>query len=641
MQNKQFELTDAMQYFKNRPLLVMAVVVTLTLIAMHNTLFLGWVDWDDKAHIIDNLLVRDLSWSGIKRIFLTPELNGSYVPLPMLTWALNYYAAGLDPFWYHLVNLILHLTTTAFVFVFFKRLSSSIGIGFLTALLFGIHPMHVEPVAWITGRKDVLYALFFMSSLTVYLSYAQSEARKTPLLAFSFFLFLLSLLSKGVAVVLPIILLMIDFYVGRRFDFKSIVEKVPFFILSLVFGLVAVFAQEKTVALESIQSIPFHISAITSSYSLSLYLIQAIFPFQIGAFHPYPPTEESLPTHMLLSVITPILMVVLLWVFRRQKNILFGLGFALISFLPVIQLIPVGGAMVSDRYTYIPYLGIFFLFSWIVVRIYKQLDAYNFRIAMIVVATTYMAWLGYEAHCATNIWKNSLNLWTNVIEQHPHDSKGYINRGRYYFDNDALALARSDYKKALEIDSQLPVVYQHLGLYYQKMQQQDSALEAFSEAVRLDSTYFPAWLNMGVSYMHLQQFDSALNYLTQLQGLDTSNILVHVNKGVIYEQLEDFDSAIKEYANAIEKQPTDFKGYQYRAVVLFRVGRYRDALGDAENWIIRSPRDGKAYLWRSRIEFMLGDFLTAESDAGKAASLGTEVSNEYLTMITDSLNYNR
>jgi len=454
-------------------------------------------------------------------------------------------------------------------------------------------------------------------------------------------LFVPSLFSKGVAVVLPLLMLLVDYYEQRRDFIRIVIEKVPFFGLSFVFGLMAVYTQSQTAALDNVQDVPFHLSAITSSYSLTLYLIQVLVPFQLGGFHPYPPPTGTLPWYMIISVVTPLILLCTAAVFRKNKNVIFGLGFMLICFLPVIQFLPVGDAIVADRYAYMPYLGAFFLIAYLLVQLFNDLKKHTARQALILTISVYMIWLGTTAHAATNIWKNSLNLWTNVIDQHPQDSKGYINRGRFYFDKGNLGLARADYDRAMEISPELPVVYQHFGLYYQKKQQQDSALLAFSEAIRLDSTYYPAWLNMALSHMHLQQFDTAFYYLNELEALDTANVLVHINKGVIYEQLEDFDSAIGEYGKAIEKNPNDYKGHQYRAVVMFRVGRYEEAYRGVESWISRSPRDGKAYLWKSRIEFMLGDFQSAESNAGMATALGTEVSEEYLTMIADSLNSQR
>ncbi len=614
----------------------MLAVVFLTFMAFHNVLFLGWVDWDDKVHIIDNPLVKNLSWNNIRQMFLTPELNGSYIPLTELSWALNYRMAGLDPFGYHLANLMLHLGSTGLVFLFIKKLTGHEPVAFLTAVLFGIHPMHVEPVAWITGRKDVLYGFLFLSSLTCYTNYAMQTKKKSGLLIFSLLLFALSLFSKGVAVVLPLLMLLIDRYVGRKATLRLIVEKLPFFMLSLAFGLVAIIAQEQTVALKNIADVPYHISAVTSSYSLTLYLIQVLAPFQVGAFHPYPPKEMTLPMYMVLSVVVPFLLISLLFLFRNKKNIVFGLAFFLISFLPVIQFIPVGGAIVADRYTYIPYIGMFLVFSWLIVRLCRQSRG-AFRSAFLVSVVGYILVLCGMAHSSTKIWSNSLNLWTNVIEQHPHDSKGYINRGRYFYDKGDMDLAKQDFEAALEISPQLPVVYQHFGLFYQKKRMFDEALFSFGKAIDLDSVYTAGWLNMAVTHMHMDQLDTALYFLARLESLDTGNILVHINRGVIYEQRSEFDRAVREYDLAVSKKPYDYKGFQYRAVVNYRLGRYVDALNDVEEWMNRAPRNAKAYVWRSRIRFVKREFVQAKLDIDKAINFGASVNEEYLRILTDSL----
>lgn len=625
-----------MDFIKKHPNLALLIAVVLSAIALHNTLFLGWVDWDDKVHIIDNPLIKNLSWENIKQMFLTPELNGSYVPLTELSWALNYKLGGLNPLGYHLVNLALHLGSVSLVFVLIRKLTANVLVAFLTALLFGVHPLHVEPVAWITGRKDLLYAFFFLGSLISYTNYITHKQRQTGFWILALVLFVMSLLSKGVAVVLPVLFFLIDYSLGRELSAKLIVEKLPFFALSLIFGFVAVSAQEQTVALESVATVPYHVSAVTASYSLALYLIQGLVPFQIGAFHPYPPTENTLPWYMLVSVAIPVVMLVALYFLRGRKWLFFGLGFLLISFLPVIQLIPVGGAIVADRYTYVPYIGAFLVISMLFVYWYEK-SKKTTRIMLQFLIIGYVAFLIGTAHGATKIWRNSLNLWTNVIEQHPHDSKGYINRGRFYLDKGELALAESDLKEAERISPELPVVYQHFGLLYQAKKDNVAALSAFRKAVTLDSLYSPAWLNMAVSHMHLQQLDSALVYLDALERSDSSNVLVHINRGVIYERQSRFEQAAEEYGHAILKDKNDYKGYQYRAVVLYRIGRYDEALLDVEEWLARNPRAGKAYVWRSRIRFLTGEFVKAQTDIDQAIGLGTEVKEEYLKLLSDSL----
>lgn len=630
-----------MKYLKNNTNLLLWAVIALSIAAMHNVIFLSWVDWDDKVNVIDNVLIRTLSWDSIVEMFKTLELNGSYMPLPMLTWAINYKMAGMEPMVYHVSNLLLHIGTTALVYALIKQVTRNLWLAGITALLFGIHPVHVEPVAWITGRKDMLYAFFMMASLVCYVVSLRSNKYRLALYIAAFLLFIPSLFSKGVAVVLPLLMLLIDFYEKRIDWFRLAIEKVPFFGLSLVFGLIAVYTQSQTAALDNVQDVPFHISAVTSSYSLTLYLIQLVAPFRMGGFHPYPPPTAVFPWYMILSVFTPVILFVAAVFFRKNKNVLFGLGFMMTCFLPVIQFLPVGDAIVADRYAYMPYMGGFFLMALMMKKVYSLITLNGGKKALIVGFAIYFGWLGLTAHQSTYIWQNSKNLWTNVIQQYPYDSKGYINRGRYYLDRGELGLAEADFNRGLGISPEMPVVHQHLGLLYQRKQNHSKALLAFGQAIKLDSLYSPAWLNLAISHMRLQQVDSALTYLTELESLDSSNVLVHINRGVVFEQQSKFELALAEYGMAISKDKNDYKGFQYRTVVLYRIGRYAEALVDVEKWINRSPRDGKAHVWRSRLQFLAGNFNKAKSDIDIAINLGTSVKEEYLNLLIDSLQVNR
>lgn len=613
------------------------IVCIATTLVLFPTLTNGWLDWDDKVNVLDNQLVRVLSWERIKLIFETPEINGLYMPLPIISWALNYKIGGLDPFGYHLVNLALHLGISCLVFFIIKQLTGHIWTAFLTALLFGIHPMHVEPVAWITGRRDLVYSIFLVGSMWFWINYNDKRKGRLPQYLLALLFFLASLLSKGVAVVLPVFLLLIDSYQGRT-DFKRmLLEKSPFIALSMLFGIFAIYTQSQTSALNEVTDVPYHLSGITASYSLTLYLFQSVIPFQIGGFHPYPPNSAGIPWYMMASVIIPIALASILILFWKNKNILFGIGLTLVGFLPVIQFLPVGDGLVADRYAYMPYLGLFFLYSLLIVWVYERFYAYSFaRSGLTISVLVYLGWLGYTANAATHIWESPETLWTNVIKQHPHNEKGFINRGRYRMEKGQLQLAKRDYDIAVKIAPHLPVMHQELGLYYQTVGSYPDAEKEFSTALHLDSMYHPARLNLGINHMRLKEFDQAIETFKTLEQLDSNNILVHLNLGVIYEGENDFGMANSEYSKAIEKRPEDFRGYQYRGVVSARLGKYQDASEDIDKWVSLSPRDGKGYLWKSRISFLLGQFDRAYSSALYAKQMGEIVDSSYLELINDS-----
>jgi len=237
-------------YTKNVSICLSVVVAILTCIAFLPGLENGFVDWDDPAYLTENQDIFSLSSENIIKIF-TSSYNASYVPLTLFTFALEYFFANLNPFLYHLTNLVLHILNTLLVFWFVSLIvgrtswyvpgrAGLIIVPFLSALFFGIHPTRVDSVAWITERKDVLYTLFYFGSLIAYF-YFQKKERNPLYYVISLFLFILSLFAKPMAVTLPVIFLLLDFFEKKHIGFRMIWEKAPFFALSLIFGIINLF----------------------------------------------------------------------------------------------------------------------------------------------------------------------------------------------------------------------------------------------------------------------------------------------------------------------------------------------------------------------------------------------------------------
>ena len=276
----------------------------------------------------------------------------------MISLGIDYQLWGLNPFGYHLGNLIIHLINTLLVFFFVRQLApkSLVFVPFFTALVFGIHPMHVESVAWISERKDVLYVLFFLLGLITYLKFLGNKSLKIFALVILFFC--LSLLSKAMAVVFPVVLLLIDWFKGRQWNIRVGMEKVPFFFLSLVFGVTAYQIQSGG-AIAEFDHFTFIDRMVFAAYGFCMYLVKAIVPVQLSAFYPYPFVAGGAVPGYYYAM--PIIAVLLLGgavaVYKKSKAPLFGLGFYLVTVALVLQFISVGKAIMADRYTYLPYVG--------------------------------------------------------------------------------------------------------------------------------------------------------------------------------------------------------------------------------------------------------------------------------------------
>jgi len=289
--------------------------------------------WDDQAYVTNNDLIKDLSANSIKRIFKEDAgLYANYHPLTTLSLALNYHE-GVTSFPFHLTNLFLHLLNTFLVFVFIYLLSGKKAlVAALTALWFGIHPMHVESVAWISERKDLLYTLFYLFSLICYWQYVKKDlALKFYFLAFTLFAF--SVLSKAMAVSLPIVLLFLDYWMGRKFSLRLLLEKLPFVALSIVLGLYAVSIQTEGGATQSI-SFPFINKVLHAGFGFTMYIVKLFVPTGLSAFYPYPyPLVNSgwviasIPSVLYLTSFVSVIIIAFAFYLHVKKNLFGGLFF--------------------------------------------------------------------------------------------------------------------------------------------------------------------------------------------------------------------------------------------------------------------------------------------------------------------------
>ncbi len=254
----------------------------------------GFINLDDPQYILENPDIQSLNIDNIKRLF-TSTYVGNYQPVSMLTYLFEYSLSGANSKVFHITNLLFHLFNTLLVYIIFVRLVNNKNIAFITAALFCIHPLHVESVAWAAARKDVVYTFFFLASAWFYLKY-MSERKKQHLI-FSLLLFILSILSKAQAVVLPMVLLLFDYLQKRPINKKTILEKIPFFVLSFIFGALAIYIQKKSGAVQDFAYFPVLTRVLFSCYGMMGYFYKLLLPINLSCFYPYPETNDAINTN--------------------------------------------------------------------------------------------------------------------------------------------------------------------------------------------------------------------------------------------------------------------------------------------------------------------------------------------------------
>lgn len=518
-------------------------ILLLTIIIYYRSFSNDFVlNWDDENFILKNTRVQELSTGMLTDIF-TSFFRGNYFPLTAFCYALEYHFFGTQPQAYHVLNVTIHLASIYFLFHLVKKLTGRIEAAAITALLFGIHPMQVESVAWIAELKNLLYGLFFILSLLQYLRFLDSARYKYLLSAFLFFV--LSSLSKSAATPLPVVLILVDIYRGRKVNTISVIEKVPFIIVSLAIGIIAIFAQQEAHALQDL-SVAFSFSdrIFLTTYQVMVYLLKLFAPVNLSAFYYYP--SASLGWEYFISPF--IILLVIITVYKAKKmrrDLIFGLMFFIVSISVMLQLIPFGGAIIAERYVYIPYIGLFIIIGLFYCNVSDNIFAFSSKLKkpLPIVMTGFILFLAITAFNRVPVWKNSVTLFTDVIEKNPDRDFGYQYRGV------ARAMA-GDYKgciedqdEAISINPKYPEAYYSRGLAKMSTGGYKSGFEDFQKAVEYKKDYYDAYNNMGTAMIKFKQFDKALGYFDKVLQFKPGFTLAYYNKGVCFYYLNNMPQA--------------------------------------------------------------------------------------------------
>jgi tetratricopeptide (TPR) repeat protein len=581
------------------PSLIAGFIVLITLIVYIPSLMNGITNWDDPALVMDNPALQDQSAKGLTSLLIKPA-GGNFHPLTMLSYAVNYAISGTQPFSYHLFNLLFHLLNTWLVFQLILLLAKGKWeVAAIAALLFGIHPMHVESVAWIAERKDVLYTSFFLLSLIQYLRYSENGKRAAYLLSIG--LFLLSLLSKPAAIILPLILVLIDYFQAKDLiNRKLLIEKIPFFALSILFGILTVLVQKASGAVGEESPFSFLQRIMFASYSLISYFVKFFIPFQLSAFHPYPFITESGPPviHQLAPLGIAAIGGGIWYFFRENRTVLFGLGFFLAGLILVLQLFSFGNAIMADRYTYVPYIGLGFLLGCAYLWVKENSRPDIRRItpiftALLIAGSIAFAYISYRQ---IGTWKNSETLWTNVLQHYPNARTAHYNR----------------------------------GLHFDKTGKLDKAIRDYSNAILLKEDYYEALQNRGRSYRLSKQYENALSDFSKAIESDSTRVIAFLNRGNTFGDLERYEESWADFDKVIRLDPTNANGYFGRGFSNFRLNRLQEAIQDFSRAVELNPNMADGYYNRSVTYGNLGDKSRALQDALKAQSLGKPITEEYL-----------
>jgi tetratricopeptide (TPR) repeat protein len=595
----------------------------------------GFTNWDDNYYVTENPLVAHPDFQTV----LTTPVASNYHPLTIWSYALNYRISGLNPASYHWLNLLLHLANTSLVFLFVWRLSKGrLWTTVATSLLFGIHPMHVESVAWIAERKDVLYAFFYLAGLIAYLRYL--DRRRVVWLGAALLAFILSVASKPAAVVFPLTLLAIDYFRKRPLRGAVLLEKAPFLAISLIDGILTLRAQRAAGAITEVWG-PFQ-KLLFACYGTVMYVVKLFVPVGLSAIYPYPRLgggglgPEFYVTLAALAVLLP----AALYLGRRNRVILFGLAFFFLNIVLVLQFFAIGGAVMADRYTYLSYIGLLLALTWWLDERAEQLPRglhlkpiLAAAVILLVPASAFQTW----KRCG--VWRDAETLWNDTIQKYPHRiADAYNNRGYYYYhDVKRYDAAVADFDQGLALNDKSSKLWVNKGNTLAEMNQNDSALACFNRAIQIQPDDAEALNNRGALWLRKEDLTRALADFSRAIELNPAYRDAYANRSLAFFRLRECEKSVADSRRAIQLDPGHPENYlQFGtiALALQQLNRHREAIPEYDEAIRTAPpgepRLGAYYLYRSYSWLALRDRSKALQDAQEARRLGAAVGPEYL-----------
>jgi tetratricopeptide (TPR) repeat protein len=517
---------------------ILALIVVSTYIVYFPAVNHSFVNWDDQVYVENNDLVLNKKYS---ELWTTP-ISLNYHPITMISLAVQApkvkSSLKAGPFIHF--NIIVHLLSTIILFLLVQSMTQGRwGISAFVATIFALHPMHVESVAWVSERKDVLYTFFFLAAAYTYWHY--KSQKKVSFLILTLLLFLLSVLSKAMAVVFPIVMLLMDYWAGDNMkSYKTYFRHSLFFIVSIFFGLMAVDVQsggdfhglltlpidKSKAAVAAFSTFSIGKRMVIASCGYVEYIRHFFWPWKISAFYPYPLDYKF---SVISSIVYPLLSIIVLvgmaWSYSRSRGIFWGLAFYSITVALVLQFLSVGLALMADRYTYLPFIGLSFALAYTFDN-WLNNKGINLKYGFYSVGVVFVLMLAFKTSSQINVWKDSENLWTQVLQYHPKEDLALANRGNHRGKTGNIQGAIQDFELAIADGCNRQDVFEGLGNGYgtlstqnpsQKQELEVKAKAMFTKALELDPTNANVYYNLGVSQVQSDPKSAMTSLLKALE----------------------------------------------------------------------------------------------------------------------------
>ena len=615
-------------------------LVLLVVVVYGRVAWFEFVSFDDPLYVYENEHVRHgFSAHGLQWAFTLTDV-GHWHPLTWFSLMLDAEIYGVNAGGFHLTNLLYHIVNVLLLLAVLRKMTGALWPSAVVAALFAVHPLHVESVAWVTARKDVLSMTFWLLALLVYTAYAQRGGLGRYLLVA--LLLSLGLMAKPMLVTLPFVLLLLDFWplgrlhVGQKLPDSHpaptrcaatfvLLEKLPLLCLSAASCVITVWSQSHIGAIGKLQVVPISLRLANASVAYVTYLAKMAWPMNLACFYPHPAylPRDGLPSLnaaaiaavLLLALVTCLVIVIV----RPRPYLAVGWFWYMGTLIPVIGLVQQGPQSMADRFAYLPLLGLYVVIAWGAADLVQlqprvRLMALWAGIAVLG-ALTMVAWL------QVGFWRNSLVLYNHAICATRHNFLMHNNRGIVLAESGKNDLALHDFSKSIEHFSGYPDAYNNRGLVYRQLKQKELALKDFAKAIELLPRNADAYNNRGLVYRQWGDQELALEAYSRAIKIKPSYAEAYYNRANIHKQLDNHAQALDDYRRAVELKWNFPQAYINRGNLRQALGQHELALDDYSKAIRLYPHFAMAYYNRGDAYYESGKYKRALNDFARAIFL--------------------
>jgi protein O-mannosyl-transferase len=547
----------------SRPRLIALLLALVTLAVYLPVRTHSFVNYDDTDYVTENSFVKNgLTWAGIKWAFTTGHAS-NWHPLTWLSHMADCQLFGPNAGAHHFTNVLFHAANTVLLFVLLRRLTEKIWPGAMVAALFAWHPLHVESVAWISERKDVLSTFFALLALLSYVKYAQEKSRRSFWFAFLFFA--LGLMSKPMLVTLPFVMLLLDYWPLQRFSFSAfrfplLIEKIPFFLLSTISCVVTFFvqSQQNGDAVASLELVPLHYRLLNSVIAYGRYLLKMVWPVNLAVIYPLPNHLSWMYAAAATSTAALLIISWLVWrAARTFPYLLVGWLWFLGTLIPVIGLVQVGSAALADRYTYFPAIGIFIA---VVFGFCEAAQRFHFpKIILPAAAILILGACLFLMEKQLSYWRDSESLFRHALAVTKDNHVAHVNLGVALDVQGRFDEALEQYHAAEQLAPELYHIHNNIANILDKLGRPAEAVVEYREAVRRQPDLAFLHNSLGGELAALGQSAEALKEFAAAMRLDPNYAWPHVGTAKLFFQQGRDAEAVDELRAALRIEPDNFQ----------------------------------------------------------------------------------